>query len=462
VERIATASCERVGANQLTQRAGPVDTTREQLFFDPDPSSLRGTAVGTGFAFLGIGTMARGTDAVTTPEGGNVMTNRGIRSIARWPRFAGWIGLVALCATTARGVTIDFVNVGNAGNTGQTLTYANGGALTFGTVNYGYQIAKYEVTIGQYAEFLNAVAKSDPNGLWTTQLSTDLNIAGISRSGSDGAYVYTVLGPSGITPAGAASPGNRPITYVSWFDAARFTNWMANGQPTGAQTAATTENGAYNLVGISTTFAPPRNSINPNTNATPTFFIPTEDEWYKAAFYKGGSTNAGYWTYATQSDATPGNTIGAAANQANYYGVFTPGSVGFAVTHSSSSSPSQNYLTDVGAFSGSQSPYGTFDQSGNVWEWNDYTGTASTSSRGLRGGYYDNGPLPDNLSAGVRASAAPSTKSWQYGFRLANGGGVSPAPGAVPEIDPAGIGSVLALVTGMLGWAERRRLARRA
>ncbi len=360
-------------------------------------------------------------------------------------------------APAVRGVTIDMVTVGDPGNAGQTLTYANGGSLTFGRVDYTYKIAKHEVTIGQYAEFLNAVAKSDPNGLWTSQLGWDSTIAGIARGGADGSYVYTVTGPSGLKPAGASSPTDRPITYVSWFDAARFANWMANGQPTGAQGPGTTENGAYDLVGISTTFAPARNSVNPNTNAAPTFFLPTEDEWYKAAFYKGGGVNAGYWRFATQSDATPGNTIGGDANQANYFGVYQPGSVGYAVTHSSSYSSSQNYLTEVGAFTSSASAYGTFDQSGNVWEWNDYTGSAVTTSRGLRGGFWDTGSDAEALSSGVRASAAPTTKSWQYGFRLADGSAASPAPGGVPEIDPAGFGSVLALVTGVLGLVERRR-----
>ena len=89
--------------------------------------------------------------------------------------------------------------------------------------------------------------------------------------------------------------------------------------------------------------------------------------------------------------------------------------------------------------------------------WNDYTGSAVTTSRGLRGGFWDTGSDAEALSSGVRASAAPTTKSWQYGFRLADGSAASPAPGGVPEIDPAGFGSVLALVTGVLGLVERRR-----
>jgi hypothetical protein len=37
----------------------------------------------------------------------------------------------------------------------------------------------------------------------------------------------------------------------------------------------------------------------PTVNAGATFHLPTADQWYKAAYYKGGSTNAGYWDYAS-------------------------------------------------------------------------------------------------------------------------------------------------------------------
>ena len=188
-----------------------------------------------------------------------------------------------------------WVTVGNPGNANDTTGY--------GAVNYEYQIGKYDVTIGQYTAFLNAVATTDTYSLYNTSMATDLNVAGISRTGSSGSYTYSVINNGGDS-------SNRPITYVSWWDAARFSNWMANGQPTGAQSSTTTENGAYNVNGATSGSAPGRNTVNPNTSAAPTFYIPTENEWYKAAYYspvKGGVGSPGYYAYATQSDTAPGN-----------------------------------------------------------------------------------------------------------------------------------------------------------
>ena len=50
-------------------------------------------------------------------------------------------------------------------------------------------------------------------------------------------------------------------------------------------------------------------------NAGATYFIPSENEWYKAAYYKGGSTNAGYWTYPTQSNTAPSNMLSATRHE---------------------------------------------------------------------------------------------------------------------------------------------------
>ena len=327
-------------------------------------------------------------------------------------------------------ITYEMVTVGNAGNANDTSGY--------GAVGYSYQIGKYDVTIGQYTAFLNAVAVTDTYSLYHSLMGTVLNIAGISRTGGSGSYTYSVLGSA-----------NRPITHVSWFDSARFANWMANGQPSGAQTSTTTENGAYNVNGATSGNAVAKNATNPNTGAAPTFFIPNENEWFKAAYYSpnyGGVGIPGYYAYATQSNTAPGNVVGSATNQANY----ALGEV-FSVTQSATYDGSQNYLTDVGAFTSSGSFYGTFDQSGNVSQWNDLDGLApSGSSRGLRGGFWGTfGPI--DVSSSGSFLADPSYYGANVGFRLA-----SPVS-AVPEIDPNGLSAALGLIVGGLGLLERRR-----
>jgi formylglycine-generating enzyme required for sulfatase activity len=175
------------------------------------------------------------------------------------------VSLLTLLAVPSHAVTIDLVPVGNAGNANDPAT----GNL-YGGVAYDYQIGTYDVTIGQYTDFLNAVAATDTHSLYNADMGTSENISGISRSGSSGSYTYSVIAASGSAPNGGVSAGNRPITYVSWWDAARFSNWMANGQPTGAQSSTTTENGAYNVNGATSGTVPAKNATNPNTGAAPT------------------------------------------------------------------------------------------------------------------------------------------------------------------------------------------------
>jgi formylglycine-generating enzyme required for sulfatase activity len=200
------------------------------------------------------------------------------------------------------------------------------------------------------------------------------------------------------------------------------------------------ETGAYTLNNATSGNAPA-------VNSGATFYVPTEDQQYKAAYYKGGGTNAGYWNYATQSDSNP------TAVTADSTGIGSAGSTGnFANYNFEADWNSQNgNVTTVGT-NGGASAYGAFDMSGNLSEWNDLTGPAG-SSRGLRGGGLNNPTFL--LSSSGRLTDVPSNEFFNVGFRLA-----SPVsgPSAVPEIDPNSLGSVLALVLGSLGLLERRRL----
>jgi formylglycine-generating enzyme len=293
----------------------------------------------------------------------------------------------------------DLVSVTDPGNSADSTG--------FGAVSYIFNIGKFNVTISQYAAFLNAVAKADPNNLYDSRMGSDLNIAGITRSGTPGTYVYAVMNNGGDS-------SNRPIAYISWFSAARFANWMANGQPLGAQSSRTTEDGAYTLSKPLNGVAVPKNTCNPNTGKTIVYWIPTENEWYKAAHYSPIYNNgeSGYYLYATQSNSSPGNLIGASSNQMNVII-----GINFSVTQNPILFPTQNYLTDVGAYSGSPSYFGTFDQNGNLYQWNDLNDKAS-AYRGVRGSFWFAGAQA--AQSIIYAGLTPEHVGNDVGFRLAS------------------------------------------
>ena len=148
-------------------------------------------------------------------------------------------------------------------------------------------------------------------------------------------------------------------------DSARFVNWLANGQLTGPEGKNTTETGTYTLSGATSTLALMQVTRNPGS----TWVLPNVNEWYKASFYVGGGTNAGYWTYATQSNTPPSNVLSATGtNNANFY---------------DNGSTAPTGLTPVGAFAASPGPYGTYDMGGDVWQWNetDFAGMQRGTSR---------------------------------------------------------------------------------
>lgn len=278
------------------------------------------------------------------------------------------------------------------------------GTTGYGSVSYSYVISKNEVTNAQYAEFLNAVAATDPNGLYGG--------GAIVQSGTNGGYTYAVI------------PGleDRPVEPVSFWDAARFANWMHNGQPTGLQGLTTTEDGAYTLTpeGIAS------NSVLRNPTAA--IFIPSENEWYKAAYYH--SSLGVYYDYPTGTDVqtTCAIPLGDTGNSAN-----CNGAVGSA--------------TIVGAYGLSESPYGTLDQGGNAFEWTETIHQDSTGAyRVKRGGGWDGSVFgtPENLSASVRYGVLADFQGpTGTGFRLAG----------IPE--PS---SALLLAAGLVGLAARSRL----
>jgi formylglycine-generating enzyme len=302
--------------------------------------------------------------------------------------------------------SLEMLPVGNPGN-GPDLSTG------YGAVNYNYCIGKFEVSAGQYTEFLNAVAKSDGYGLYGLDMDRDSGSLGcnIKRSGVDGAYTYSV----------SANYANLPVNCVSYWDACRFCNWLHNGQPTGTQNAATTERGAYTLDGSNE-----RDGCEIKKNADAKYWIPNDDEWYKAAYHKNDGITDNYWTFPTCSDSMPSNEllIPDPGNTATFFSGWNW------------------YQSEVGVHNRSDSPYHTFDQGGSVWEWIDGV-VVDTPSRVVRGGCFQcEGYL---LGASLRCYVGASNVEDHFiGFRIAS----------VPE--PSTIALLLTAALGGLLWWQRR------
>ena len=341
-----------------------------------------------------------------------------------WKAFSLWLAAVACLplGSIANAEPLQWVTVGDPGNTADTTGAPN----PAGAVATSFQIMKYEFTNQQYTDFLNSVAATDTYSLYNTNMGSNAR-GGISRSGSSGEYSYSAK----------TNMGDKPVNYASWFDAARVSNWYQNG----ATPSSSTEIGAYTLVGGQI------DGMAPAVNPGATFYVPTEDQWYKAAYYKGGGTNAGYWNFATQNDSAP------TAVTAGLTGIGSAGSTGnFANYNSGADWNSQDgNVTTVGT-NGGPSFYGAFDMSGNVTEWNDLTG-APGSIRGARGGNWYG--IAHDVSSSSNYAYGPSPGGAFDGFRLA-----SPVASGVPEIDPNGLSAVLGLIVGGLGLLERRRSVR--
>ncbi|MCE5341313.1 MAG: formylglycine-generating enzyme family protein [Planctomycetaceae bacterium] len=300
------------------------------------------------------------------------------------------VSFIALfCAGSLKADFMDFVVVGDPCNASDTRLVRN---TLWGNVNYLYKIGKYEVTNNQYVAFLCAVAsKDDPHSLYNTNMANPVypTRGGIVRGGSPGAYIYGLNG----------GYGDKPVNWVSWRSAARFANWMHNGM---LNDSNTTEYGVYSNIDSEPT------TVTHNADAK--FWITTANEWYKAAFYKGGA-NAGYWTYTTQSNSAPvGGPLPTDPDnkKVNYQanGFDWGDGVGYGKT------------TFVGTYYESPGPYGTFDQGGNLYEWNEgRVPTFPATYRIRNGGSFLKDAASDVSYASMHYAIATATNN-ETGFRL--------------------------------------------
>ncbi len=257
--------------------------------------------------------------------------------------------------TSGNEFTIDFVDIGNTGNTADTTSY--------GAVPYDYRAGKYEIT-------QDAITKATASGM-----------------------ANVTAGPW---------TGNQPAATISWYEAAAFVNFLnTNSGKTAAYNLTFTTNWSMALWSSEQAWMAGGTNLYRNKDAF--YFLPSENEWYKAAYYKGGGTNAGYWLYPTASSSVPmAVASGTDAGSAVYDGVASvPAIVGSA---------------------GGLSPYATMGQGGNVWEWNesasDGSNSSSSENRAFRGGYWSN--TEDFLRSSDRVDAAPTYEDYAIGFRVAS------------------------------------------
>ncbi|MCF7818017.1 MAG: SUMF1/EgtB/PvdO family nonheme iron enzyme [Kiritimatiellales bacterium] len=242
------------------------------------------------------------------------------------------------------------ITIGNAGNAAD-VAWGGGQPKAYGAVGYIYQISQYEVT---GAEFGAAVASD-------------------SRIGSS-------------TP----NSGNNPAASVNWYEAAKYCNFLTSGD---AYTGVYQFDGLGNLTTVDRTAAI-------STYGGKTYALPTDDEWYKAAYYTG----TGYSLYANGTGTAP-----VAGTEANYLSAST-------------------WVGGTGAVEQN----GTYDMMGNVMEWNE-SAYDMVGNFVLRGGEYNN-TSSHQMSSNI--SYAPATyEDSTVGFRIV----------AIPEPSTAALAGLAGL-----------------
>lgn len=266
---------------------------------------------------------------------------------------------------TANEFEIDFVTISGDASSANGTYIGSDRAEGFIAPGYDYRMGTYEITNDQWDKFVNIYGTVN-GGPWTAY--------------NDDSYW---------------EGANMPTNNVSWYEAAQFVNWL---------NTSTGHHVAYKFNGIQgerdyvlsswDVTDPGYDVSNPFRNINAYYFLPTEDEWVKAAYWDGINLQ----TWATINDVMP-----LEGEDTNYYGAIgQPWNVG----------------------SGNEELNGTYDMMGNVWEWTENPYKNENYVFGayicIRGGQYRNIQSYLFPTSSYRGNYNPSYESEVVGFRVAS------------------------------------------
>ncbi len=329
---------------------------------------------------------------------------------------------------------------------GALATVASMAAPSYaGIVNFGSGANQFGMTFVTIGNPNNAADTTGaPNRAGAVDRTYDIGKFEVSRAMVDaynrnpGVVAITLTNMSSFGGNGA----NRPATGISWNEAARFVNWLNTS--TGGVVAYNYADGniATNLTPWTVSDNLDYDASNPYRSKRAKYFLPSYNEWYKAAYYSPSGT---YYDYATGSDSVPTPVAGGTGTGVN-------GNNEAVYAQISAQGPAD--VTNAGGLS----PYGVMGLNGNVREWEESSSNVSSgnynisgsSSRGIRGGVWNFNSA--SLSSSTRNSLNPSVESGNVGFRVASLS--SSAPPAVPEPSMMVIGTLF----GLGGLMAKRRM----
>ena len=267
--------------------------------------------------------------------------------------------------------TIDFTTIGNPGNSADPLTFfGSPGGYGYGSVGYTYRIGTY--TISQ-----NQIYKATASGLQ--------NVV-----------------------AGAWS-GDQPAANMSWYESAAFVNWLNTSKGFTPAYNLTWSGSTWSMALWTVTDAG-YDASNLYRNSLAKYFLPSENEFYKAAY--GKSDGSGYYLYPTDSDTAPTAVASGTASGTAVYG------------QSFFQGPASVFAA------GGISSYGTMGQGGNVAQWEETgffgSNVDPTGAHRTRGGSWVS--PASSLLTSSSSGAFPDFSLFDLGFRVASVASVETIP----------------------------------